>query len=89
MAAFGESHDESELWALTALVRQFLEMSPDEYEYRPLVQQAQLQESADEGQEAPHKRLSISANQRRTGSAASYAGFRAKFARGFRCSPAY
>ena len=43
MAAFGDSHDDRDLWALTALVRQFLDMSPDEY--RAMVQQAQSEQS--------------------------------------------
>ncbi len=31
MSSFGATHDEHELWALTALVRRFLTMSPEQY----------------------------------------------------------
>lgn len=31
MSAFGDSHRDHDLWALTALVRQFLDMSPEDY----------------------------------------------------------
>lgn len=31
MSAFGDSHSDEEIWALTALVRQSLDLSPEEY----------------------------------------------------------
>lgn len=47
MAGFGDSHADRDLWALTALVRRFVDMSPDEY--RTMVRQARLERSADSG----------------------------------------
>ncbi|MEZ5413646.1 MAG: cytochrome c [Opitutaceae bacterium] len=55
MAAFGDSHDDRDLWALTALVRQFLEMSPDEY--RTMAQNAQAEPSPQPtGREQPSQK---------------------------------
>lgn len=43
MSAFGQSHDDEELWALTAFVRQLGTLSPDQY--RTMSEQAAMKEA--------------------------------------------
>lgn len=50
MSAMGESHDDNELWALTALVRQFLTMTPEQY--REMLARSQKEEKNKSGRTA-------------------------------------
>lgn len=59
MSAFGDSHHDRDLWALTALVRQFLEMSPDQY--HAMVEHARSEQSLQPtGREQPSQKQSAS-----------------------------